>query len=1164
MSASSPLRRRLTIQLVLMAILPIVLIAALIWLRVVPAMVAENTARNRALAATLAEQLKSDLQRPYAMVDALARSAAFLDDRSDLALLLDATVEAAGVFDAVYITDQQAHVLQVGLRPQRRSYRNEFLALDLSARPFIQAALAQKRAVWSATFLSTVSGQTAVAIAIPYRRGLIVGEVDLGRLSKLVRELASDDALLVTIVDRRGQVVAQPNSTASAEQRNLSHLPIVAAWMHGGTASAEFVVDGQAQLGSLAPIEALDWAVLVSQPVQVAYGQISATRNILLSGLAAAILLAICSAIVLASRFARPVEAFAEHARVVADGAYDAAVPQSGLAEFDRLSRSLRRMGEAIQDRERRLAASEERYRGLVEGSDDLIVSFTSDGRMSFANHASRELLGVAPEDAVGRHLCDFLHRDDRELLRAALQQTEDVGSLETRLLTPSGEMHSVLWTLDLQRDADGRVLFGSGSARDISARKAAEGALRASEAQVRLLLNSAGEGIYGIDREGNCSFVNAAALSILGYDNGDELLGRNIHRLFRDPGADDVSSDTEHHILQSMLAGEPTTSDDDVFWRRDGSAVPVEYRSYPIVDGGVITGAVCAFHDISERREAEAEMLLAATVFDNAVEGVVITDAATTIVAANPACERITGYTEAELLGNTPRMLRSDQHGTDYYATMWQQLNTEGHWSGEIWNRRKNGDTYPQWLSISAVRDAGGRLSNYVAVFSDISSMKQSQERLDYLAHHDPLTGLANRLVFNDRLRHGIQRATREDGKLAVLFIDLDHFKNINDTLGHHVGDELLKQVSALLKEVMRAGDTFARLGGDEFILMVEDLDEARMAGAVAEKILAVLDSPIFIGGAEMYLSASIGISVFPSDGDDADTLLKHADAAMYRVKHEGRSGYRFYAADMTEQAAERLRLEALLRRAIEQGQITAHYQPQVEIASGALVGAEALARWNHPQLGMVPPTRFVPVAEESGFIHELGEWMLRAGCEQLKSWDAAGLRVPVLAVNLSAKQVQRSGFVDRVAGILADTGLDPQRLELEITESVIMHVDDTLELMGALRKLGVRLAIDDFGTGYSSLSYLKQLPIHLLKIDRSFVRDITTDANDEAITVAIIGLARSLGLSVIAEGVETEEQAQFLANHGCHRAQGYLYGRPMDSGEFLRVWSPDKRRRA
>jgi diguanylate cyclase (GGDEF)-like protein/PAS domain S-box-containing protein len=543
----------------------------------------------------------------------------------------------------------------------------------------------------------------------------------------------------------------------------------------------------------------------------------------------------------------------------------------------------------------------------------------------------------------------------------------------------------------------------------------------------------------------------------------------------------------------------------------------------------------------------SNAELCQAAAVFEHTTEGVMIADAANRVVAVNRAFIEITGYDPDELIGHTPEVLRSSRHDEAFYRRIGAAIKESGHWQGEIWERRKNGEEYPAWLNVSIVKDDDGRVTHHVSVFSDISVLKESEARLDQLAHHDPLTGLPNRLLLNARAEHALTRARRNEKQMAVLFLDLDHFKYINDTLGHPAGDLLLQHVAERLKKCVRDEDTISRLGGDEFTVVLEDLDDAGAASIVARKILGALSEKTALFGREVFITCSIGISLYPRDGEDIVTLFKNADSALYRAKDQGRDNYQFYTEELTTLAVERLELENDLRHALENGELLIHYQPQVNLRSGQITGMEALARWQHPRRGLLMPADFIPLAEETGLIVPLGEWVLRTACLQAKAWLDSGLSTAPVAVNLSPRQFRQKDLVEKIAETLREIGLPPDHLELEITEGLAMfNVEASIALMGRLKDLGVRFSIDDFGTGYSSLSYLKRFPIDKIKIHQSFVHRITTDPEDAAISSAIISLTHSMKRKVIAEGVETDAQREFLLSHHCDEIQGHHFSKP------------------
>ncbi len=544
---------------------------------------------------------------------------------------------------------------------------------------------------------------------------------------------------------------------------------------------------------------------------------------------------------------------------------------------------------------------------------------------------------------------------------------------------------------------------------------------------------------------------------------------------------------------------------------------------------------------------------------FEQNREAVLITDRDNRIVAVNAAFTQLTGYSSDDVVGKNPRLLASGNVGPDFYARMWHTLNQHDHWEGEIWDKRKDGTTYPKWLAISLVRDSAGNIENHVANFTDISANKETADRLAQLAYHDPLTHLPNRLALDAQLTHALRIGKRENRQLALMLIDLDNFKNINDTLGHHIGDELLQEVAKRLRGCVRASDLVARLGGDEFVVVLPEIDGPLTAARVAGKVQSSLAEYYQIADHVLYATPSIGISLFPGDGQDANTLLRNADAAMYHAKNAGRNNHQFYTARMNEAAGERLQMENALRQAIssispDNCEFAVHFQPQIDAMSGRVSGLEALLRWTNPIFGTVSPMRFIAIAEDTGLIQPLGDWVIWETCRQIRQMKTLGIEDVRVAINISAQQLRHENLLLLVRGALTCYDLNPADIELEVTESTAMQNPEvTLSILDQLDAMGIKLAIDDFGTGYSSLAYLKHLPIKRLKLDRSFVSDIETDASDAAICAAIIALGHNLDMELVAEGVETEAQRDFLIRLGCDCLQGFLYSKALPFAEIV-----------
>jgi diguanylate cyclase (GGDEF)-like protein/PAS domain S-box-containing protein len=557
----------------------------------------------------------------------------------------------------------------------------------------------------------------------------------------------------------------------------------------------------------------------------------------------------------------------------------------------------------------------------------------------------------------------------------------------------------------------------------------------------------------------------------------------------------------------------------------------------------------------IGRLAEDEAGLRQAASVFDNTGDAVMITKPDGTILAVNRSFTRITGYGAAEVLGKPPSVIKSDRHQPEFYRAFWEDLRARGHWQGEIWNRRKDGEAFLAWESVSAVRDRDGRVDRYVAVFSDITELHRKDEQIKHQAFHDALTGLPNRLLLSDRLEHALSMARRYGAELALMFIDLNRFKVINDSLGHEAGDTLLVEVAERLKSTLRKSDTVARMGGDEFVVLITGFDDTNLVVNVAEKISLAMAEPVELGGRPLQVSASIGIALYPRDGQDALTLLKNADTAMFKAKKQDCESFCFFDQAMNDTAVERLEMEVALRRAIERKEFFLVYQPKIDLRTSVMVGVEALIRWNRPGFGTVSPASFIPLAEEVGLIGRIGDWVLEETCRQIDDWRVRGVDPPCVAVNVSARQFMSGDFADHVMAILGKYGVLPALIEVEITESAMMGDPEVaIRQIKALKDKGIAVSVDDFGTGYSSLSYLKQLPVGLIKVDRGFVRNVGSDKDNAAIVKAIQGMASALGLGMVAEGIESGEEEAFLKELGYGVGQGYRYATPLSPAELER----------
>src|SRR5476651_1661441 len=719
----------------------------------------------------------------------------------------------------------------------------------------------------------------------------------------------------------------------------------------------------------------------------------------------------------------------------------------------------------------------------------------------------------------------------------------------------------------------DDQVTRIIGVAKDITEQIEASESLRDSEQRYRMLAESISDVIFSTDSQLTPNYVSPSVYTVLGYEaewilengwnstvaNPQQLSGmytliERVKEALDDP-----------QTLTKLRTEIPTRLFLFDCLRADGRKIPIELRLVLVWDEhGSFEGILGVGRDISQQRRAEKDLRMAATVFEHSTSAILITDPAGYIVQANDAFSRVSGYAVAQVLDQLPTMLTVDDQQEAHLAYILKQLHQRGSWEGEVWLKRRSGEHYPAWVGITAVFDDEGDLASYVCFFSDISERKASEQRIHRLAYYDALTHLPNRTLFQDRLHTALQQAERHQAWVVLMFLDLDRFKPINDSLGHAAGDRMLKEMATRLLGCVDDDDTVARMGGDEFTLLLQPRIHREVALNraihVAEQILASLVKPFVLEGREFFVTASIGIALSPQDGNELSQLMKNADTAMYHAKERGKNNFQFYQADMNASALERLELESDLRHALEQDEFVLYYQPQFSGDGKRLTGAEALLRWRHPRRGLVPPGDFIPVLEELGLVVDVGDWVISEACRQLKTWHQAKVRVPKVSVNISARQFSDGQLGNRIANILKETGLPPACLELELTESILMReVSEAMQILDGLKRLGLSIAVDDFGTGYSSLNYLKQFPIDVLKIDRTFVDGLPSGEQDAQIARAIIAMAHSLNLAVIAEGVETHEQLDFLREHGCDEVQGYLFGRPMPANRFEAQFSND-----
>ncbi len=802
---------------------------------------------------------------------------------------------------------------------------------------------------------------------------------------------------------------------------------------------------------------------------------------------------------------------------------------------------------------EQELPISHEKYQNIFNLVPDMVgITRMTDGTLLEVNGGFEEWTGWTKNEVIG-HTTLELGLWDRETRLRAMDTLTEKGQLkdfEFVFTTKAGEQRNALMYLTRTIHAGEQCLYFM--AHDITPLKRANAILEKEQSQLKALLQTIPALIWMKDPSGVYLTCNHYFERLFGTTEA-EILGKTDYDFVSAAQADSFRENDK----KAMASNGAVTNEEWVTYTDDGHQELLETIKTPVYNvSGELIGVLGIARNISERVRAEEQLRIAATAFESQ-EGMVITDAKGLILRVNQSFTEICGYTEAEVLGKNPRFLKSRRHTQDFYREMWESIALTGRWQGEIWDRRKNGEEYPKWLTVSAVKNAHGIVTNYIGAHYDITARKKAEEKIHELAFFDQLTGLPNRTLLLDRLRQSMTASSRSGECGALLFLDLDNFKALNDTLGHDVGDLLLKQVGQRIVATVRAIDTTARLGGDEFVIVLTNLNAdiqvaATQTETVGIKVLAALNKPYYLKETTYHCTPSIGATIFTGMQSDIEALLKQADIAMYRAKDAGRNRLRFFDPEMEVIVVERATLEKDLRTAILEKQFTLYYQGQV--TADSLTGVEALIRWQHPVRGLVSPREFIPLAEETGLIISLGQWVLEAACQQLALWGSKPeMSLLTMAVNVSAHQFHHPDFVSQVLETLRITGTPPHQLKIELTESLLVsNVEDTIEKMVVLKSWGIGFSLDDFGTGYSSLSYLKRLPLDQLKIDQSFVRDILTDPNDAAIARTVIALADNLGLGVIAEGVESAEQRDFLTEAGCHAFQGYFFSRPLPIIEF------------
>jgi diguanylate cyclase (GGDEF)-like protein/PAS domain S-box-containing protein len=1112
----------------------------------------------------VASEVNGELNDRMVALDVVAKEISAVSMRQPAALqtILELHPVVQTMFNGgVFITDVDGMVVaDLPLSSGR-------MGINYMDRDSISTSLKQGKAMVGRPVIGKKQGAPIFSIVVPIRdaagsvMGTLAGTINLDKpnfLDKLTQSRYGKTGGYLLNAPQHGLIV-----TATDKTRTMQPIPPTGAnkmldrYIQGYEGFGVTVNSrGVEQLSAAKSIPVAGWFMLAVLPTAEAFAPIyDLQQRMLLATIILTLLTGALTWWVLKHQLS-PLVATADAMAALA-GSNQAAQPLVATRpdEIGQLVHGFNRVLTLWTQREAALVDSQQNLAITLNSIGDAVIATDAAGRITRMNPAAERLTAWPSVDALGRPLGDVfcvVNATTRKPVPDPVQwvmtheQTVELSDPGV-LLARDGQQYQIANSAAPIRNAAGDIVGVVLVFSDVTERYRIATELAAAQTHLQATLDAIPDLLFEVDVHGQVLSYHAHRNDLLAAPPG-VFLGKNLAGIVPPAAAKVCMKAIQETAEKGWTAGAtyslPLPSG-ETWFELSGAAMPV--------DEGHDQRFILLARDITERKHTEEALRIAATAFDSQ-QSMIVTNAQRVILRVNKAFTAVTGYSAEEVVGQSPSILKSGRHDSAYYEAIDKALEREGSWAGEIWNRRKNGEVYPEWLSISAVKDGAGLTTHFVAIFTDISERLNAQAQIDSLAFYDPLTHLPNRRLLLDRLEQALHASTRHTRKSALLFVDLDNFKTLNDTLGHHQGDLLLTQVAQRLKACIRDGDTVARLGSDEFVVMLENLSEDNMEAAtqaetVGEKVLSTFVADFMLDGGAHHSTASVGITLFDGERlESSEQPLKRSELAMFQAKAAGHNTWRFFDARMQAEVSARAALETDLREAVQLQQFLLHYQPQV-VGAGRITGVEVLVRWQHPLRGMVSPAEFIPLAEESGLILPIGQWVLETACKQLKAWSLQPLLSQLtIAVNVSARQFKQSSFVDEVLATLARTGANPKRLKLELTESMLVDdVEGIIAKMSALKARGVSFSLDDFGTGYSSLAYLKRLPLDQLKIDQGFVRNIVTDPNDAAIARMVVALAESMGLSVIAEGVELQAQAEFLAHQGCHAYQGYFFSKPL-----------------